>query len=592
MKKDLAFGEAGESQRVASEIAELLNSRAIRRIVIVDDDFDHFDDDQLRAAVLANIASIHDGIRAIGVSDTTFDFFDMFDDLLSGAELADRVDEVWTRLTPEQRSSLRPPGFTATESRDEASKFASIRPSFPKSIEYMFLGADQWTVRKTDLFHAGHPATLVLFDRDLSHSSLGSNGGELLVRSLYSENHIGVFSGIFTQEADNVSQELAITKSLSESIGKLVPTLGKWRAEDPAHFAAGLRVFLNISSLDSVKRTVLSSLESAFNDVDAYVRGVDFYTLLASAASAIDEGNIEVDGLVRMARNHFRKRVQIHLRDSLPGDDLTWIRRAAKTAISTQIPLSPEASRHVHDECFDSGEYLAQCRVPTDVGDIYEITDRQGLASYYILLAQPCDLMVRKGGFRQNSPDSFTLAKLEETEENKERGPRLIRVGVIDADDDRVWAVNLAKRVYVQPQLLDACVLDADGRARITSTSGEKPDSSSMTPGWQKMPGRLETWRRRIAEGVGELTSLLPDDVPIEHKNTIVAALQERALGTCFTSGVIRVSIEEDGTLEAGIRRTCRLVEAHAKTLLMQYSHYHARPDRPNDLIRDEPRSA
>lgn len=587
---ETAAESAGVFVAASAAIAELLKQLNIKRIIIVDDDFDGADDDNRLADALANISSLRDELYELGRNHEKYSLLDMDDELLPDDELREQLREVWQMLSKEEKFTLRAELETEGPDRLSISALRSVLHLLPATVTHMPLTVAEWLELSDDLLREPCAGTLIFFDRNLSNADLGHKGGDDMVRKLYARNLSGVFSGIFTQDAKDEEMEISISEELTGEIGKAVPVLGKWRAESPDSFIAGLQVFLHLTSLQEVKEHVVTALQKAFDDAKTYLGGVGFYTILASAASAHDEGVLEVDGLLRMTRNHFRKQTERYLRVNPPGEALIRIREATTRPISSQIPLTESAASHVIDECFDSREYLSECNVPTDVGDIYEVSGRGAQVVFFILLAQPCDLMVRANGKRSNSPDNFTLAKLVPEESTEGDSDRLISIGAMLPGDNRNWTVNLAKRIYLPPQVLDSCVFDGEGRGILRPKISYNGDYSALPHGWQSMPNKLDAWRKKKVADVRVLRSLLPPKKEFKNRDKIVCALNERALGSSFTDGTISIDIDEKtSVITTGVRRVSRLVESRSKALLLQYSHYQARPDTPNVLLRDVP---
>ncbi|MBM7793051.1 hypothetical protein [Paenarthrobacter ilicis] len=583
----------GDPTAASAAIAQLLEQLGIQTIIIVDDDFDGADDDSRLAEALANITSLREQLHELGRDHDEYDLLDIDGELLANEELREQLQAIWSRLSKEEKFTLRAELETDGPDRHSISALRSVLHLLPTTVTHKPLTVAEWLETSEELLGDGSSGMLIFFDRNLTNAALGHKGGDDMVRKLYARNLQGVFSGIFTQDATDEAMEIGISEELTNEIGKAVPVLGKWRANSPESFIAGLQVFLHITSLQAVKTHVVTALQSAFDDAKAYLGDVGFYTILASAASAHDEGVLEVDGLLRMTRNHFRKQTERYLRVGSPSEALGRIRKATTKPISSQIPLTPSAASHVIDECFDSQEYLAECNVPTDVGDIYEVSGRGNETTYYILLAQPCDLMVRTSGKRANSPDSFTLARLVPEDSTTGDSERLISIGTMLSGDNRSWAVNLAKRIYLPPQVLDSCVFDAEGRGILRSKNSYNGDYSALPIGWQSMPNKIDSWRSEKVRDVRVLRKLLPPKKDFKDRDKIVCALNERALGSSFTDGTISVDIDENtSVITTGIRRISRLVESRSKALLLQYSHYQARPDTPNVLLRDTPATA
>lgn len=346
----------------------------------------------------------------------------------------------------------------------------------------------------------------------------------------------------------------------------------------------GLQFFLHITELARVKTHTDRALAAAFESTTAFLNDIGYYVILASAASAHDEGVFEGDGLLRLARAHFRRGTERHLAADPPAKELQLLRKATDAVISEVLPSSPDARLLEWGDRFDSDEDLRNSKSPTEVGDIYELHGRDGKKTHVILLAQSCDLVVRKVGERSNAPAAFTLAVLEEaTSLTETSSNRLLPVGRLRHDSEQSLVVNLAKRVYLPPQVLDACVISNDGSARFPVSMSHP---QALTAGWVKRPAKLRTWAKdKVAEARASI-DLLPAAEIFPDRDKVAQRLYEAAFGPNFVDGLIALTVNSTGAVVIGVRRVSRLVESHAKALLVQFSQYQSRPDVPAHIMR------
>ena len=563
-----------------SAIAQMLRQLDIECLVIVDDDIENDASDDSLKSVLANIPQLRDELKRIAASDDEYGFLGADGELLDDDELRGELEAAWNRLRPDELSLLQ---AQKPHERERLSPLTDVKNLLPTFVDFKPLSVAEWLATNEALLAPGHPPTLVFFDRNLTKARLGKKGGDSLAKKVALASDPAVFSGILTQDAPDPETEVTITEELRTKHKVLVPALGKHRTSDPQDFAAGLQLFLHIRSLDVIKSHALNALKAAFPEVRARVESVGYSAMLASAKSAVDEGLFEGDGLLRIARNELRRRTTEHLHTGLPAKEQQAIRDATLGSITGALPRSPQSDHLIRDERFDSASYLSEFHVPTDIGDIFELTSREGEKDYYLLLAQPCDLMVRRDGRRTDSGRPFVLAKLEEqprgstTNEN-----RRVEIGAI-LDDDRIWCAKIKSTIYLSPQLLDACVLSPDGRARLRPVSSIAPHPSA---GWEKMHTKIDAWcKARLAEA-RRTTDLLPTESPFEGRDAVIAALRERAFGQMFVDGRISLTVSEHGqAVVAGIRRVASLTGDRARALLVQLSQDASRPDVSSELL-------
>ncbi|QZN85421.1 hypothetical protein [Cellulomonas sp. C5510] len=576
--------EAPDS-RIKGAITALLDQLDITRIVVVDDDLDESGDQSSLLQVKSHFAAMRPQLSRLA---ETYGVDDLVEDLRNasefGEEIRDDIDLLWGRLSDEEKLILAALIPDSGHESDNLAALDAIRPFLPARISYEPMSVSRWKATCEDLFQEGHPHTLVFFDRQLSEALGGRRGGDLLVQQLHSKDRVGVYCGLLTQDASDLAEETRISEELRSLVDAAVPAIGKYRIRTPEAFVQGLQFFLHITELARVKKHTEKALVAAFESTKSFLDGIGYYVILASAASAHDEGVFEGDGLLRLARSHFRRGTERLLAADPPARELQLLRKATGAAISEVLPSSPDARLLEWGDRFDSGEDLRNSKSPTEVGDIYELTGRDGTKTHVILLAQACDLVVRKAGERANAPAVFTLAQLEEIDSPAEtESGRLLPVGRLVHDSDASVAANLAKRVYLPPQVLDACVISDDGLSRFPLSMSHP---GALTAGWVKRPAKLQNWAKgRVAEA-RKLIDLLPSAKEFPERDQVAQRLYEAAFGPSFVEGSISLTVDRAGAVVVGVRRVSRLVESHAKALLVQFSQYQSRPDVPARIMR------
>lgn len=566
-------------------IAELLAQLDIRRLVVVDDIFDRALDEDFKAEALADIPRFRDNLRSL-LARRSSDW-----GLLDDGQLVEDNDEVrqvlrdhWQDLSAAELAVIK---SWYKDPSDPADKLASVQglvglPALiPAEVEYRPMTVASWREKSATLFGEDSPPTLVFFDRDFGDLG-GTHGGDQLLRELLAQGHDDVHCGLFTHDAPTVEREIEIAEQVQEPGAQVVSVLGKRRVEDATLLAEGLRVFLHTRDLSTLKQHAADVLTRAVGDAQQYLASIGYYAIMASAEAARSEGQFENDGLFRIAEAKLRRQLVVRFREDPPLTAIARIRAAAKTKI---VPYSPSASAYEWAERFDSKEFLAQSNRPLELGDIFKVTDTVGESRFYMLLMQPCDLMVRSDGTRSNKQSHFTLAEVRrmEPEQSGEDG-RWVRIGRLVEGEASMWGVDMAKRLSIPTQFLDACVLDPDGRAVLRPAFDVDPAASQ---GWSRVPSKLVSWRKDRIGAAAALTKLLPKG--FEGRESVRHALQMGVLGPEFVSGQIAATMNENkGVIDAQIERDCRLVESHARAVLQRWAAYLARPDSPGDLFGRE----
>jgi len=140
-----------------------------------------------------------------------------------------------------------------------------------------------------------------------------------------------------------------------------------------------------------------------------------------------------------------------------------------------------------HGEIYDNEDYLNSLHFPLEMGDIFE---KDG-GKKFILIAPPCDLMVRSSGMRSDGIDYATLVQISCAAATSDEVGRASD----DAEEksiewelpyfDRIQRCFVKFRTALSVRLfgLDLCVLNADGR--LTLSLDAEPDAL-LIPSWAK----------------------------------------------------------------------------------------------------------
>jgi len=564
-------------------IAELLKRREITRLIVVDDDVDEVERRRGLREVNAAMGGISEEMLWLATRKPDLKLTSASGELISLPRLRQRLDSSWIDLDDEERAKLIAAAGSGVSDPREQLGLGKIRNLLPDSVEYLLLSVSEWQIQGDSLID-GTERSLIFFDRNLSHAGRGEVGGDDLVRAVHSKPRVGIFSGLFTEDVKTADQEVSTSELVGGTLSAVIPVLGKFRAERPADFAEGLRLFLSMQSLHELRSSTVRALKDAFAQATKHLEGLGYYAMLSTAASAGHEGLFENDGLIRVARTQFRRNTELAMRSFGMQDELDWIRYVTERGISGKLPQTDEAKSITRDEQFDSEQHILAAKLPTEIGDIYRLTGQSGKARYYVLLAQACDLMVRSNGKRGSGqePDTFTLARLVNRKDHLENHPRLIHFGNFRADaPDQQFYADLGDRIYVAPNILDACVLSSDGSSIVIPAPTV---DASIPPAWQEKTRALEAWRLSKLAELNQLIAPLPD---FASKSEVIDALRQRAFGAVFVDGYATVHIDGPGAISFGVHRVARLVESHAKALLIRLSQYQARPDTPAELTRE-----
>jgi hypothetical protein len=136
-------------------------------------------------------------------------------------------------------------------------------------------------------------------------------------------------------------------------------------------------------------------------------------------------------------------------------------------------------------ESYETGNIINNLRKPIENGDIFDIDNK-----YYVLVAQPCDLMIRTRGGKRNTQIA-TLLKITTVPYDEDKIIKLIQPGNKYAlyyfvkEKTDVGIVSFKNYLMVDMNLLDLCVFNASGECK-TINDLKNYDLDYLCMGWEK----------------------------------------------------------------------------------------------------------
>ena len=228
-------------------------------------------------------------------------------------------------------------------------------------------------------------------------------------------------------------------------------------------------------------------------------------------------------------------------------------------------------------ELYEEGSYLQAHRMPIAAGDIFQKVDG---SKQYILLEQPCDMIVRRdSGMRKLGQG--TLAEIVIWDEQKEVIPGFVELPFYVSDNTKKAQVKLTGASAVPFLVLDLCVFPADGVATM-GLDDICPDD--LIPAWQK---RFNHVKEDIRNIVHQYRSMA---LSSEGKSKRLASNVDRSLQgslTASVSGIVsgKISLSPD-RVTYNLKRVRRLKQPRSGSLLRDFSYHKSRDAFDHDLTR------
>lgn len=458
------------------------------------------------------------------------------------------------------------------------------------TAKVLLLGLKEWEQQKADLLaQANDTPTLFIFDDDFSLEGKSVTYGRQLIGETHLANQGYKFVyALLTHKAQTDDAEKSLEKEIAEQTPELAEYLlviAKSRlSENSDRFAERMKHLLLYRLFRTLTRRLRDETEKASKLAIEKIDGLgvqSFERIILGTSRAA--GAWSPDTLVRVIgvyqqqqiNQNIRKDAELHqrVRDMNPICDV---------GTSVMIEgVTTDAWRLQHDEIYESGDAINAVHLPIAVGDIFN--DDKG--HLFILLAQPCDLMVRSTGLRRSkdrdSRQMVPLAPVRKVESKYGGGSLPAEHYLLPHFDDKArWSVRLSETYYLPIWLLDLAVLNADGRCSLTG--GLEP-SPLLVDAWRKRLALLEERGAAIAATANKIT-----DASIDRAELLQSYCRV-PLSSPFDVQLIQEpngAAEPKWTLTFGLTRASRVTERHSTAVLIEYAAYLARLAHPHDLTR------
>ena len=566
-----------------SIISQLFAAAGVKRVVFVDDRLGVTSErieamaNELTLAVLANCGAF---------PAATFESDD--EDVIRG-RVVRLISEAGVVQLQEIFDKLAAAQFGYGDAERDQSAALYFEKVIGTAAEIILLSLKQWEQRKNALLaEADATPTLFIFDDDFTLEGQSKTHGRQLIGQTHASNAAYKFVyALLTHNAPSDDAEISLQKDIEEQAPELADYLlviGKGRlSENGDRFAERMkhlllyRLFRVLTQRLRDETTKASDLAiKQINDL-----GVQSFERIILGTSR-EEGAWSPDTLVRVIGVYQQQQIKQNIRKDPKLHDL--VREIhpicdVGTSVMTE-GVTTAAKRLQHDEIYESGDLVNAVHLPLASGDIFK--DSKG--QQYILLAQPCDLMVRDTGLRRSKDrdrrQMVPLAPLRKVESRFEGvGLPAEQYELPHFIDKERWSVRLSETYHLPVWLLDLAVLNDDGHCSIVS--GHQPSPLLIDP-WRKRIAILDQRGAAIAASMAKITDAVID------KAELLLSYCRIPLGSPFD---VQLTQEQNGPemkwkLTIGLTRAIRVTELHSTAVLIEYAAHMARLAHPHDLTR------
>lgn len=570
---------------------------------------------------------------AVGIARVIF-----VDDIFALSE--DRFLEVLAKVTPEQRAELLDldvermkqevlwqqdaRGLWNSKGRKDQTALAdalfaveadlteiehgslNVLSELAPDVELLPLSLGEWQTQKEALIaELGDKPTLILFDQDFSHEAGGENvKGEQLVKELQdeiakasapgTEPLTNAYYGLLTNTA-SIEQELDRRREIVDQSGIdparfVLIAKENFREDERERFASRLRTTMlapvMAELMESVAATTKKTRDAAISETKALTPEEMERIVVRSSAT---EGVWPPDTLVRILEVLQRSVVRESLRSEDRVIELTRILSALAQIetgdeVEADTNATPSSIQIANKEIYETADHVNSLCLPIEMGDVFV---RGADGQRFIVICQPCDLMVRSNGHRQPEVSHFLLAKVDEATVEGDGGSDASEdaEGATPASEHDLFSrfklpyfnattgahafVNLKQPWIVRSLVLDACVLNKDGKSRLDETVLDHPE---LLPAWRVRRQELLKTRKSILKRTKSTTS--QDG--------------QKAIAGFFKKDPFQlVQVDEpSGVLEWDCVRDGRVCDPYSRALLSRFSQFFARDAYLHDLTR------
>jgi len=353
------------------------------------------------------------------------------------------------------------------------------------------LTPQEWMEKKEEEFKLLQPgeSLLCLFDFELK-GFIGENGekdGLDLAKQLIESNdgskaYCGIFSHKYSIEDEDISR-LQYSTDYSLDL-KTFYTISKKRfAYDPklSAFAEGIKNVISLRYIEDLKAKSKSIIEESFKKSMEEFDNLTPKTFNQIVQkSSLTEGVWEANTLFRLQNiiqdySNYEQLTDDAIRAPFE-DSLSEIRKLDTIDTGYKYPDKDYNAIEIRNkEIYFNENIVGKLNFPISNGDIFKIGTKE-----FILLAQPCNLALRKEGKRNYGYNKAFLVPIE----NKTYNPTIHKKIASPSVEDNIYAVFPSFKV-ISLDILDLSVYNEEGKCFIDLNHDEINNNLVHFP-WQK----------------------------------------------------------------------------------------------------------
>ncbi len=536
-------------------IRELLDHAAIRQVICVDDEYST--SPALEEVIALCAMCPAEDVKRILEADSSIDDPDMREQ---------HIRQLWSSgISENQKRTLYRRLKDVSPDNDKGdSRAASVLHELIGDGLLTEMSYQQWLQDKDGVLTSKRNGkVLLLFDQNMANDGGAEDSGVQLIGEVLRRTRSRFVCGLLSRTLSS-SDESKAWNSMSAQYGldkdRFIP-ISKERLQgqrDHIGFANGIRRVVLNPQLKQLKRTVSIVIGKAQKEAIRAIEQLDILDLEQIVVrSSNEEGVWEPDTLFRLFGVYHRASARKkYLADPNLHQLAAKVRSLGAAAAVNDSPLNDTVWLVQNLELYEDGGLINQSHLPIELGDIFEKTTS---GRRFILVAQPCDLMVRGQGTRRPSVNEGVLAEIR-------KDPDRVNVDSLAALEfyesrEHSWFVDLGKTYTVALSVLDLCSYQEDGTACMVTTS-RCPEC--VIPSWQKHYDKLSRYFESLVSKYDALKALGLDKQEIE-----------RGILRSSADGLFKGKVDSQRkTISYDCKRIGRICRPHAEALLTKYAHH------------------
>ncbi len=592
------------------KLHQLLCSANIAGICIVDDAIGE------QTATVERFIAIVETLDSEGILEEANELEEDFEFEQGSPILEQYSRELWSKAQPDKQlqyvrllcEKLPAKDEELITSLDISSVLKQLKADENLSrMELISISPTQWDDTAKDIV-AKIPSgkkILVLFDQKLEQAGgrfAVTKGIDLASEVITGPYNESLLTGILTYTVESESVELAERAKLVAEKG-LEPSqlfvLTKKRLEELPRFIDGIKKLLLNSPCERIKVKAIEIGKAALEETNKKIQLLDTYDFShAVLQSSIIEGVWAPETLFRIIDVIYKDEVKNYLLENSLVPDINNLLSEASEFNRVEVPISsPETYTARYDlrrkEIYAEGRLINGLFKPIENGDIFEVTDGSN-KGIYILLSQPCDLMIRRNGERGIRAGNllkikpFTNKELESDFDTRLKAAKLKKlhkfnywetkglIEYIDEDPKTVGIVDMPRAHIVNLDILDFTMFNSDGVARLdisaalptTLNEGLAERFSDLNNSHKKLHAKVQEYSAALKGVKGGIPGKIIQDI-----------LPNLSLGDKLAKSSLKGNI-----FSFGIKRVKALRDPYAKNLLDKYTRYLSRTGNLHDF--------